>query len=95
MRKSASLTLPTSLCPVWCNDHLADSDGQSHVAATVTTDAGHTISMHQVLGGHDTIFTADDQPTIWLNDVPMTIAAAAEAAAVLAGLVAAALVGAR
>jgi hypothetical protein len=81
----------TLACPAWCNEHLSDSDGQSHVAATITTAAG-TISMHQVIdGGPNEVFAPQDQPTIWFDDVPMSVAAAAEAAAVLAGLVAAVL----
>jgi hypothetical protein len=80
----------TLACPTWCTAHETDADGQSHAATTVTTAAG-TISMHQIADVPDSIFAPQDQPTIWFGDVPMSVSAAAEAAAVLAGLVAAVL----
>jgi len=88
---SHSATRPpasVSTCPTWCTAHESDQDGQSHAATTVTTAAG-TISMHQI--APDSIFPAQEEPTIWFGDVPMSVATAAEAAAVLGGLVAAAL----
>jgi len=88
---SHSATRPpatVSTCPTWCTAHESDQDGQSHAATTVTTPAG-TISMHQI--ARDSIFPAQDEPTIWFGDVPMSVSAAAEVAAVLGGLVAAVL----
>lgn len=91
MRHSATRPPATvSTCPTWCTAHETDAGGQSHAATTVTTTAG-TISMHQIVDVPDSIFAPQDEPTIWFDDVPMSVAGAAEVVAVLGGLVAAVL----
>lgn len=81
----------TPTCPnrvTWCTAHEHDGEGHIHAITPVTVTAG-TISMHQIADG--VVFDPQDEPMVWFDDVPMTIAAAAEVAAVLSGLVAAAL----